>query len=899
MFTQPPVSGLGQFPAVMNLSALNGVNGFELYGGVDDRAGNSISAAGDVNKDGIADIIVGAYYANSSIGKTYVVFGKAGAWTSSISLGMLDGANGFELDGMSTYEQSGYSVSVAGDINKDGIADILIGARQSSSRAGKTYVVFGKSTAWTSPLSLSTLDGNNGFALDGVSAYEESGYSVSVAGDINKDGIADMLIGAPGANSGAGKTYVVFGKANGWDSPFFLSTLNGTNGFALDGVAPQDNSGSSVSAAGDINNDGIADIIIGAPYANAEAGKTYVVFGKASGWTSSILLDMLDGANGFALDGAEGHSGTSVSAGDVNSDGIADILIGAPSANSYAGKTYVVFGKADGWTSPPSLGTLDGNNGFVLDGVSSYEESGTSVSAAGDVNNDGIADILIGASGANAGAGKTYVVFGKASGWTNTISLGTLDGTNGFELDGGVSVYNDFFGPSSLGDRSGTSVSAAGDVNNDGIVDILIGAPYAKFQAGKTYVVFGDSPPVLANNSLTIGADCTVTLDSRYLAAYDLNHANSTLMFTASNVINGNFQRTVGGVVTPTITSFPQSDITNGYIQFLSTNSTAPSYSMAVSSTGLAFVPATPAIVSFTVPCSTQVLTQAPTAMPTVAPSAQPTVAPTAMPTVAPTRTPTSKPTAAPTAKPTVAPTRTPTLKHSPKPTSIPPTRTPTPKLTAKPTRVPQGRRLLLASAPEALFPESSSASRTSPNWFLPISQAVSLLDSTVPAAYQSVSGYLSGLDASSQTDTHNASYTSPSLGTASAQLMLGAVALKLTQKGVNWAKGFWASKPALKAETAPALSEVPQSVQQGSDTVSTSTTPDLRADMKHLSEKMEAYQACLEETSTQSTNVVYPDFQKPLINFAYNAGTRKRTPSSAEQAAFTHNSAQLATLGL
>ncbi len=831
MPTQPSVAGLGQFPAVTSLSILNGANGFELDGVAGDSSGKSVSTAGDINNDGIIDMIIGGYYGSSNVnptnaGRTYIVFGKASGWTSPISLSTINGTNGFVLNGVAN-ETSGASVSTAGDVNNDGIADIIIGAQDPNSidttysitsGIGRAYVVFGKANGWTSPISLSTINGTNGFVLNG----EQSGSTVSAAGDVNNDGIDDIIIGATGDNrflNGTGKTYVVFGKASGWISPISLSTLNGANGFALEGESPFDRSGRSVRAAGDVNNDGISDIIIGAHEINGAAGKTYVVFGKASGWTSPISLSMLNGANGFTLTGefANDQSGYSVStAGDINNDGISDIIIGAPRAIDHAGKTYVLFGKASTWSSPISLGTLDGTNGFILEGLGS-EKSGYSVSTAGDVNNDGIDDIIIGAIEASCSAGKVYVVFGKASGWVSPIPLSTLNGANGFELDG-VSVD----------DVSGYFVNTAGDVNNDGVNDIIIGALGANTLAGKTYVVFGDSPPVLANNTLTVGAGCIVTLDSSYLAAYDLNNDNSTLTFTASNVTNGNFQKNVLGLVTPLITpAFLQSDITAGYIQFVSTNSNAPSYSMMVSSPGLAFVPATPAVVSFTAfSCSSGVPTEAPS----LAPNTQ-------------------------------VSTQAPSLNG------------------ATPTLMP-------SFAPSVAL-AVSSATRTNPVWLLPISETAALLNIGLPAAYQSVSDYLSGSDASSKSVDNI--YGMYSLEAAGAQLMLGAVALKLVQKGVNWAKGFLASKPP-RPDTKPVLSEVTESLQmlKDSDTVSASVTKNLTAEMKHLSEKMETYQACLEETSAQSDNVVYPDFQKSGLNFAYNAVAGKRRPSIVEEATVT-----------
>jgi hypothetical protein len=136
------------------------------------------------------------------------------------------------------------------------------------------------------PFDLATLDGSNGFRLDGIDANDYAGDSVSTAGDINGDGYADILVGAhyadPGGDSAAGETYVVFGSGSGFAASLDLSALDGNNGFRLDGIDENDHSGGSVSTAGDVNGDGYADIMVGAYYAHGGtglAGETYVVFG--------------------------------------------------------------------------------------------------------------------------------------------------------------------------------------------------------------------------------------------------------------------------------------------------------------------------------------------------------------------------------------------------------------------------------------------------------------------------------------------------------------------------------------------------------------------------------------------------------------------------------------------
>jgi hypothetical protein len=260
------------------------------------------------------------------------------------------------------------------------------------------------------PASLADLDGTNGFRLEGIDAGDDSGFSVAGAGHVNGDGFSDLIVGAPGAapsgDYNAGESYVVFGRASGFGASLDLATLDGTNGFRLDGIDPRDLSGSSVAGAGDVNGDGFGDLIVGAYYGDpggeADAGESYVVFGRASGFGASLELAALDGTNGFRLDGIDAgdSSGGSVAgAGDVNGDGFSDLIVGAagaaPSGDYNAGESYVVFGRASGFGASVELATLDGTNGFRLDGIDEPDLSGRSVASAGDVNGDGFGDVII------------------------------------------------------------------------------------------------------------------------------------------------------------------------------------------------------------------------------------------------------------------------------------------------------------------------------------------------------------------------------------------------------------------------------------------------------------------------------------------------------------------------
>ncbi|MGK7939027.1 MAG: beta strand repeat-containing protein [Crocosphaera sp.] len=529
----------------VNLSNLDGNNGFVLNRiNIDDPSRLSVSNAGDVNGDGIDDVIIGADSADtngkSNAGASYVVFGSRNDFAATIDLNSLDGVNGFVINGSNSGDHSGTSVSGAGDINGDGIDDLIIGANGANPNgqiyAGESYVVFGSDNGFEANLELGNLDGSNGFVINGAKSFDFSGSSVSGAGDVNGDGVDDLVIGAfwadPNGNAFAGESYVVFGSRDSFGSSLELSNLDGQNGFVIEGMDSYDFLGSSVSNAGDVNGDGFDDLIVGGIYAdpngNMNAGESYVIFGSGNGFDASFDLNNLDGSNGFIINGidSDDKSGCFVSsAGDVNGDGFDDLIVGAiyadPNGNMNAGESYVVFGSGNGFEASLELSNLDGSNGFVINGIDSEDKSGNSVSSAGDVNGDGIDDLIIGTKlgdpNGNTDAGESYVIFGSRNGFSASFDLSSLDGSNGYTING---INAD--------DQAGSSVSGGGDINGDGIDDLIIASG---LNGGETYVVFGEG-----NNTITISSTNLVptgitgiSLDNATIAE---NSFNDTLVGT-------------------------------------------------------------------------------------------------------------------------------------------------------------------------------------------------------------------------------------------------------------------------------------------------------------------------------------------------------------------------------
>ncbi|MEO1792582.1 MAG: hypothetical protein AAFR25_10205 [Cyanobacteria bacterium J06629_19] len=500
------------FPAQIDLADLDGNNGFtinEVNEG--DGSGSAVSSLGDINGDGIDDIITIAGDAG------YIIFGTKNGFDRSLNLSDLDSSSGTTVIGIksATFRSPPFASS-AGDFNGDGFNDIIFGVKEENSGFSvfkKSYLVFGTGNGFGDLLNLQDLNGSNGFVINGGEGdISSSGTIVGSAGDINDDGFDDVIVSKESESS-----YVLFGSADEFSRTVDLSDFDGSNGFSIDVESRL------VSSAGDVNGDGIDDIIIGnpdaAPNGKVDAGTSYVVFGRRdfSGAPDLENLDEnfdenFDENSGFFINGSNEFedTGSSVSdAGDINGDGFDDVMVTSfPSRENTepaTGEIAVVFGSAT--SENIELQDLDGSNGFILTGTDSFDYAGSELSRAGDVNSDGIDDIIIGAPGSDpkgeASAGVAYVVFGRSDGFDRVVDLPSLDGSNGFVINGKQS-----------GSFAGSSVSDAGDVNDDGISDVIIGAPTQLFFGGdspsETYVVFGadgSAPPTSDNATPTANND--------------------------------------------------------------------------------------------------------------------------------------------------------------------------------------------------------------------------------------------------------------------------------------------------------------------------------------------------------------------------------------------------------
>jgi hypothetical protein len=469
---------------------------------VDAQMGSSVSAAGDVNRDGYSDVIVGApHYSNgqNSEGAVFLFLGSA-----SGLVGVDPESAEAVLESDQADARMGDSVSGAGDVNGDGYADIVAGAPLydgGMTDEGAAILFLGSPTGL-----LGSNPGSAASVLESSQVDAQMGSNVSGAGDVNGDGYADVIVGASGYDGGEvneGAVFLFLGSASG---------LVGTNPDSAAAILESNKSlaefGVSVSGAGDVNGDSYADVVVGAPFIdNGESGEgaTFLFLGSTSGL---VGRNPSSASSLLRSNQASSEMGYSVSGvGDVNGDGYADVIVGAAGDPEVTGGAYdngepnegaafLFLGSASGLA-----GTAPGNAAAVLESNQAGARLGVSVSGAGDVNGDGYADVIVGAplySNGEPSEGAAFLFLGSASGL-----VGTSPENAAADLE---SNYESA--------RFGVSVSGAGDVNGDGYADVIVGADgyvNGEFGRGAAFLFLGSESGLIGENpdsaAVTLNAD--------------------------------------------------------------------------------------------------------------------------------------------------------------------------------------------------------------------------------------------------------------------------------------------------------------------------------------------------------------------------------------------------------
>ncbi len=524
--------------------------------------GRAVGTAGDVNGDGYCDVIVGGR--NYSNGQS----GEGAAWVYLGSASGISSAAAWVQEGGRADALFGHAVRTAGDVNGDGYAEILIGARNYNTGlagAGRAYMYYGGPTGPDTILR---------WFYSGSETDAHMGNAVSALGDVNGDGLGDIIVSAPDQSNGENDEGLAFAFYGQHDAPVPYPPK-----WTIDGSAENENVGSRLNYAGDVNGDGLGDFVagtnvysVGIPY----RGIVRVFHGDESGspvFTTAILGNQDTELVGTDVDGA----------GDVNGDGYEDIIFGAP---YYDGGLADVGRAAVHYGSPTGISPA---TAWQVVGTQSASAFGASVSGAGDVNCDGYADVLVGAMWYTNGQtqeGAAYLYYGSPTGPSATpdwsyesniedawfgdvqgvgdlngdgfadIAVGAVKYSDSHSTEGGIFVfYGSAGGPSSTPDHiftsnqlgTGMSVSApAGDVNGDGYDDFIYAADNMNGDAGvlvgRIWIHFGSPTGISSAADVQIeGESHNENLGYSLDTAGDVNGDGYSDIIAGANEYSGSF----------------------------------------------------------------------------------------------------------------------------------------------------------------------------------------------------------------------------------------------------------------------------------------------------------------------------------------------------------------------
>ncbi len=393
--------------------------------GLGDRAGQMVAAAGDVNGDGLDDLLIGAPFndlGGPDAGRVYVILGRTTGWYPEMRLTHAD----FSFYGNSGELVGDLGTLAGGDINGDGLSDIVIGvphSSDSSREAGKVCIITGRESGWDKKAELSTV----AFQLLGTDSDDWTGFSVDVVPDVNEDGRAELLIGAPHSSVMSvhgGQAYLFLGRPS---LPVLSADVTNMSNASWVGAFEGEEAGVGVAGAGDVTGDGFQDFVIGAwgVSSNRGYGRFYLVQGQVNYADNpedavSLPLSLSMATITPAGDDYIGRPGIGV--GDTNGDGFDDLLLGDYLADSpgifektggNAGAAYFFFGRTTpAWATIANVSQAD----YVFYGESSSNYAGHALGGNGDLNDDGYPDLAIGAFGAGTEArpnvGRVYVYYG-------------------------------------------------------------------------------------------------------------------------------------------------------------------------------------------------------------------------------------------------------------------------------------------------------------------------------------------------------------------------------------------------------------------------------------------------------------------------------------------------------